>query len=49
MGFIDRFKPVDNAVTEERMFRAGALHVTSSIPADKIAIYQKTSVLVLFS
>ena len=37
------FKPVDNAVTEERMFRAGALHVTSSIPADKIAIYQKTS------
>ena len=35
------FKPVDNAVTEERMFRAGALHVTSSIPADKIAIYQE--------
>ena len=37
------FKPVDNAVTEERMFRAGALHVTSSIPADKIAIYQEKS------
>lgn len=37
------FKPVDNAVTEERMFRAGALHVTSSIPADKIAIYQENS------
>ena len=37
------FKPVDNAVTEERMFRAGALHVTSSIPADKIAIYQDKS------
>ena len=37
------FKPVDNAVTEERMFRAGALHVTSSIPADKIAVYQEKS------
>jgi oligopeptide transport system substrate-binding protein len=35
------FKPVDNAVTEERMFRAGQLHVTSSVPADKITAYQK--------
>jgi len=28
-------------VTEERMFRAGQLHVTSSLPADKIATYKE--------
>ena len=33
------FYPVQNATTEERMFRAGQLHVTSSIPTDKIERY----------
>jgi len=36
-----RFYPIDNAQTEERMFRTGALHIASSIPADKIASYQQ--------
>ena len=35
------FLPIDNMVTEERMFRAGQLHVTSSLPADKIATYRE--------
>ena len=35
------FLPIDNMVTEERMFRAGQLHVTSSLPADKIATYKE--------
>ena len=37
------FKPVENTVTEERMFRAGQLHVTSSVPADKISTYRKSN------
>ena len=37
------FKPVENIVTEERMFRAGQLHVTSSVPADKISTYRKSN------
>ncbi|MBT8148504.1 MAG: peptide ABC transporter substrate-binding protein, partial [Gammaproteobacteria bacterium] len=36
-----RFYPIDNVQTEERMFRTGALHIASSIPADKIALYQQ--------
>lgn len=35
-----RFYPTENVSTEERMFRAGQLHVTGAIPADKIAIYK---------
>ena len=35
------FYPTENVSTEERMFRAGQLHVTGSIPADKIAVYKK--------
>ena len=35
-----RFYPIDSALTEERMFRTGALHATSSTPLDKIAVYQ---------
>jgi oligopeptide transport system substrate-binding protein len=35
------FYPIDNMVTEERMFRAGQLHVTSSLPPDKIATYKE--------
>ena len=35
------FYPIDQVQTEERMFKTGALHATSSIPVDKIAVYQK--------
>lgn len=35
------FYPTENVSTEERMFRAGQLHITGSIPADKIAVYKK--------
>ena len=35
------FYPVQNATTEERMFRAGQLHITGTIPTDKIARYQQ--------
>lgn len=38
-----RYYPVENVSTEERMFRAGQLHVTGSIPPDKIAVYRKES------
>lgn len=34
------FYPIDSALTEERMFRTGVLHATSSTPLDKIASYQ---------
>ncbi len=36
-----RFYPTENVSTEERMFRAGQLHRTGSIPIDKIAVYKK--------
>ncbi len=36
-----RFYPIDNALTEERMFRTGALHVTGSTPSEKIKTYQQ--------
>lgn len=36
-----RFYPIDNAQTEERMFRKRALHATSTTPSDKIATYQQ--------
>jgi len=36
-----RFYPIDNALTEERMFRTGALHATSTTPSDKISSYRR--------
>lgn len=38
-----RFMAMDNAVTQERAYRNGQLHVTKSIPASKIAGYQESS------
>ncbi|OUS17981.1 peptide ABC transporter substrate-binding protein [Gammaproteobacteria bacterium 50_400_T64] len=38
-----RFYPTENVSTEERMFRAGQLHVTGSLPADKIAVYKESN------
>lgn len=35
------FHPIENIATEERMFRAGQLHITGTIPIDKIALYRK--------
>ncbi|MDR2216113.1 MAG: peptide ABC transporter substrate-binding protein [Nevskiaceae bacterium] len=34
------FYPTENTSTEERMFRSGQLHMTSSIPLDKIPAYR---------
>jgi oligopeptide transport system substrate-binding protein len=33
------YYPVSNVMTEDRMFRAGQLHVTSSLPSQKCPIY----------
>ena len=33
------FYPTENVVSEERMFRAGQLHRTNRVPADKIPVY----------
>lgn len=35
------FYPVENSTTEERMFRSGQLHMTNTIPLDKIPVYQE--------
>ncbi|MEO0054900.1 MAG: hypothetical protein RLZZ50_847 [Verrucomicrobiota bacterium] len=35
------FHAVDNENTEERMFRAGQIHATSNLPAEKIATYRR--------
>ena len=35
------FYPIPNKSTEERMFRAGQLHITEDIPSEKIADYKK--------
>lgn len=35
------FYPTDNTSTEERMFRAGQLHVTGTVPVDKIQLYRE--------
>jgi oligopeptide transport system substrate-binding protein len=35
------FYPVDNEQTEERMFRSGQLHLTETIPSEKIEVYKK--------
>ncbi|MGK0500735.1 MAG: oligopeptide transport system substrate-binding protein [Oceanicoccus sp.] len=37
-----RFYPIDNLTTEERMFRSKALHLTSTVPSEKIADYLNT-------
>ena len=36
-----RFYPIDNAVTEERMFRSRTLHITSTVPEEKIQKYRQ--------
>ena len=38
-----RFYPIGNALSEERMFRTGALHIASSTPSSKISVYQETA------
>ena len=35
------FYPIQNVNTEERMFRAGELHITDKIPPEKIAVYRR--------
>jgi oligopeptide transport system substrate-binding protein len=37
------YYPTENAITEERMFRAGQLHYSGTVPADKIATYQSNN------
>ncbi|MFT5350276.1 MAG: oligopeptide transport system substrate-binding protein, partial [Gammaproteobacteria bacterium] len=36
------FYPIQNNSTEERMFRAGQLHITSTAPNEKISLYKET-------
>ena len=38
-----RFYPIDNVMSEERMFRTGALHVTNSTPSSKIEVYKQNA------
>ena len=35
------FHPIDNLQTEERSFRAGILHISSTIPLHRVAVYKK--------
>ena len=44
------FYPIQNATTEERMFRAGQLHITGATPLDKVKYYrqERPEVLKLF-
>ena len=35
------FRPIENVSTEERMFRAGQLHITQTLPIDKIQWYKE--------
>lgn len=37
-----RFYPTENVSTEERMFRAGQLHITGAMPTDKVPLYKTT-------
>ncbi|MBN1982446.1 MAG: peptide ABC transporter substrate-binding protein [Chitinivibrionales bacterium] len=41
--FLDQihFLPINNDVTEERMFRSGEIDVTNVVPLDKIAVYKE--------
>ncbi|MGB1140022.1 MAG: peptide ABC transporter substrate-binding protein [Halioglobus sp.] len=34
------FYPIENASSEERMFRVGQLHVTGTVPIDKVPVYR---------
>lgn len=36
-----RFYPIDNLVTEERMFRSKTIHISSTVAEEKIASYRK--------
>ncbi len=35
------FYPIEDLATEEAMFRSGGLHVTASVPQDKIPVYKR--------
>lgn len=35
------FRPIENVSTEERMFRAGQLHITQTVPIDKVPWYRE--------
>ncbi len=35
------FFPVDNVTREDRMFRSGQLHVTSTVPQEKVEVYKE--------
>ncbi|MCP4749603.1 MAG: peptide ABC transporter substrate-binding protein [Proteobacteria bacterium] len=35
------FHPIDNKQTEERMFRSGQIHLTNSVPSEKIDVYKE--------
>ena len=35
------FHPIQHTATEERLFRTGQLHVTNSLPEEKIAVYKE--------
>ena len=35
------FHPIDNLQTEDRAFRSGLLHITSTIPLHRVAVYQR--------
>ena len=35
------FLPIDNVSREDFMFRSGQIHVTSSIPTEKIEVYKE--------
>ncbi len=36
-----RFYPIDNQTTEEHMFRANQLHITSTVPLERLPTYRK--------
>ena len=37
------YYPIENGITEERMFRAGQLHYTNDVPIDKVETYRSTN------
>ena len=37
------FHPIENGATEERLFRAGQLHISGGIPTDKIPAYEDSN------
>ena len=44
-----KFHPIENVTTEERMFRLGQLHKTSSIPIDKLQVYKNNKPNLLYA